>query len=76
MHLLMFRMSNVNYRSLEWNFSQIENLQKRVLRFLLNDYGSTYENLLEMFGCSNKNLRKQKVICIEILKTLNKLNPG
>ena len=69
-------MSNVDYRSLEWNFCQIENLQKSALSFLLKDYGSTYENLLEMFGCSNKNLRKQKALCIEILKTLNKLNPG
>ena len=42
-------MSNFNYSSLVWNFSsaqslnKIENLQKRALRFLLNDYDSLYE---------------------------------
>ena len=43
-----FVMSNFNYCSLVWNFStaqslnKIENLQKRALHFLLNDYDSTY----------------------------------
>ena len=46
-----FVMSNFNYCSLVWNFSsaqslnKIENLQKRALRFLLNDYDCTYEDL-------------------------------
>ena len=44
-------MSNFNYCSLVWNFSsaqslnKIENLQKRALYFLLNDYGSIYEDI-------------------------------
>ena len=77
-----FLMSNFNYCSLVWNFSntqslnKIENLQKRVLRFLLNDYDSTYEDLLEKPGYPNMNLRRQRTLCIEIYKTLNKLNPG
>ena len=73
-------MSNFNYCSLVWNFpsaqSLIENLQKRALRFLLNDYDSTYEDLLEKSGYPNMNLRRQRKLCIEIYKTLNKLNPG
>ena len=42
-------MSNFSYCSLVWKFSSaqslnyIKNLQKRVLRFSLNDYDSTYE---------------------------------
>ena len=59
-HLLTFQkrsackylvMSNFNYCSLIWDFSsaqslnKIDNLQKRALSFLLNDYGSTYEDL-------------------------------
>ena len=74
-------MSNFNYCSLVWNFSsaqslnKIENLQKRALRFLLNDYSSTYENLLEKSGYPNMNLGRYRTLCIEIYKTLNKLNP-
>ena len=77
-----FVMSNFNYCSLVWNFSsaqslnKIENLQKRALRFLFNDYDSTYEDLLEKSGYPNMNLRRQRTLCIEIYKTLNKLNPG
>ena len=74
--------SNFNYCSLGWNFSsaqslnKIENLQKRAVRFLLNDCGSTYEDLLEKSGYPNMNLKRQRTLCIEIYKTLNKLNPG
>ena len=75
-------MSNFNYCSLLWNFSsaqsldKIENLQKRALCFLLNDYDSSYEDLLEKSGYPNMNLGKQRTLGIEIYKTLNKLNPG
>ena len=61
-------MSNFNYCSLVWNFSsaqslnKIENLQKRALHFLLNDYDSTYEYLLQKSGYPNMNLRRQKNI--------------
>ena len=40
---------------------QNRNLQKRVLRFLLNAYDSTYEGLLEKPGYPNMNLRKQSM---------------
>ena len=76
-------MSNFNYCPLVWNFSsaqllnKIENLKKRVLRLsLLNDYDSTYEDLLEKSGYPNMNLRRQRTLCIEIHKNFCKLNPG
>ena len=78
-----FVMSNFNYCSLAWNFSSTqllkkerENLQTRALRFLLNDYESTYEDLLEKSGYPNMNLRRQRTLCIEFDKTLNELNRG
>ena len=77
-----FVMSSFNYCSLVWNFSsaqslnKIENLQKRALRNLLNDYYNTYEDLLEKSGYPNMNLRRKRTLCIEIYKTLNKLNPS
>ena len=77
-----FVMSNFNYCYLIWNFSsaqslnKIEKLFKRALRFLLNDYESTYEDLLEKSGYPNMNSTGHRTLCIEIYKTLNKLNPG
>ena len=75
-------MSNFNYCYLVWNFSsaqslnKIANLKKRALRFLLNDYDSIYENLLKKSDDANINLRRQRTLCKEIHKTLNKLNSG
>ena len=45
--------ANFNYCQLVWHFSstksinKIENIQKKALRFLLNDYSSDYEILLK-----------------------------
>ena len=61
-------MSNFSYCSLSWNFfsaqslNKIENLQERALRFLLNEYGSTYEDLLEKSSYLNMNLRRQNTV--------------
>ena len=77
-----FVISNFNDCSLLWNFpnaqllNKIESLKKRAFSFLLNDCGSTYEDLLEKSGCPNKNLRRQRTLYIEIYKTLNKLKLG
>ena len=46
------------------------------LHFLLNDYDSTPEDLLQKSGYPNMNLRRQRTPCIEIYETLNKLSPG
>ena len=40
----------------------------------MNDYDSTFENLLEKSGYPNTNLRRQRTLCVETYKTLNKLN--
>ena len=54
-------MSNFNCCFVVWNFSsaqslnRLKNIQKNAWHFLLNDYGSTYEDLLEKSGCF-KNL--------------------
>ena len=58
------------------SLNKIENLQERALRFFLNNYDSTYEDLLEKSGYPNMNLRRQRTLCKEIYKTLNKLNPN
>ena len=55
-------LSNFNYCPLVWMFSsakslnRIENLQKGALRLLLDDYVSTYEQLLNKAGRRSMNI--------------------
>ena len=77
-----FIYSNFNYCPLVWMLShkksldKIESLHKRALRFLLNDYVSSYEQLLEKSGKCHMNIRRLRFLCIEMYKTLNNLNPS
>ena len=58
-----FIYSNFNYCLFVWMLShkksldKIESLHKRTMRFLLNDYVSSYEQLLQKSGKYNKNIR-------------------
>ena len=58
------------------SLDKIESLHKRALRFLLNDYVSSYEQLLEKSGKCHMNIRRLRFLCIEMYKTLNNLNPS
>ena len=58
------------------SLDKIESLHKRALRFLLNDYVSSYEQLLEKSGKCNMKMRRLRCLCVEIYKTLNDLNPN
>ena len=53
------------------SLDKIESLHKRALRFLLNDYVSSYEQLLEKSDKCNMNARRSSFLCIEIYKPLN-----
>ena len=57
------------------SLNKIENLQKRAFRFVLDDYTSSYELLLEKSGKPNMNLARERLLCIKVYKTLNSLNP-
>ena len=73
-------MSNFNYCPLVWMFSnatslkKIENLQKRALRFLYNNYQLTYEELLDKANSSTMNVKRLRFLCVEIYKTISNLN--
>ena len=54
---------------------KIEAIQERALRYILKDYGSSYENLLKKSGNPSMNLRRTRSLCIEIYKTINNLHP-
>ena len=74
-------MANFNYCPLVWMLSnasslkKIENLQKRALRFLCNDYEISYEELLSKSSTSSMNVKRLRALCVELYKTINKLNP-
>ena len=42
---------------------------------MLNNYESSYEDLLKKSGNPSLNLRRAKSLCKEIYKTINNLNP-
>ena len=76
-----YSMVNFNYCSLVWMFlsasllKKIENLQKRALRFLYNNYEISYEELLLKSDRGTMNVNRLRLPCIEIYKTINNLNP-
>ena len=41
----------------------------------LDDYTSSYELLLEKSGTPTMNLARERLLCSEVYKTLNSLNP-
>ena len=76
-----FILSNFDYCPLIWfipsakSLKKVENLQKRPLRFLQNDYHSSYETLLHKSGKTTVNVRNLRNLCKEIFESLNNLNP-
>ena len=74
-------MENLNYCPLVWMFSsasslkKIENLQKKALRFLYNDYEISYKELLLKSDRATMNLNRLRMLCTEIYKTINNLHP-
>ena len=65
-----------------WIFSsaqsvnKIENLQKRALRFLYNNFEASCEDLLSKGGKSTMNVMRLRTLCVKIYKTRNDLNPS
>ena len=72
--------SNFNYCPLVWMFSnatslkKIENLRKRALRFLYNDYQLSDEELLDKANSSIMNVNRLRFLCLKIYNTINKQN--
>ena len=64
-----------NYFPSSKSLQKIENIQKRALRFLLDDNDSTYEELLVKSNNNFMSVKRLKVLCTEIYKTLKNLNP-
>ena len=58
------------------SLTKIENLHKRALRFMLDDYSSSYKRILEKSGKFSMDVKRKHKLCIEIYKTLSNLNPS
>ena len=56
--------------------NKIENLQKRALCFLYDDFDASYEDLLSKGGKPKMNVRRLRTLCVESYKKLNDLNPS
>ena len=76
-----FMFSNFNYCPLVWYFlaakqlQKIEKVQARTLRFMHNDYESSYDVLLIKSEAVTMEVKRMQSLCIEIYKTLNNANP-
>ena len=75
-----FVLSNFYYCTLVWmlasskSLTKIENLNKRALRFIINDSSSSYRRILEKRGKFSMDVKRKHKLCIEIYKTLTNLN--
>ena len=77
-----FILSNFNFCPLSWHFcseantNKIEKIQERALRFIYNDYNSTYDNLLIVSKLPTLKVRRLRTMAIEIYKILHQESPS
>ena len=57
------------------SLNKVEFLQKRALRFLHEDYVSSFEELLQIAGKKTMKVNRLGSPCIEIYKSINNINP-
>ena len=73
--------SNFNYCSLIWMFSSVKSLckveffQNWSLRFLYEDYVSSYEEWLQKARKETMKINRLRSLCIEIYKSINNIDP-
>ena len=77
-----FVYSNFNYCPIVWHFSsakslhKVERIQERALRFQYDDHNSSYQELIQRSGRCFMHVSRLRSFCIEIYKTMKKLNPS
>ena len=76
-----FIASNFNYCPLIWHFcsqsntNKLENIQKRALRFIYNNYTSSHADLLRIAGTDYLHTDRTKYMACEVYKIVNKMSP-
>ena len=63
------------YFSSSKSLQKIEKIQERPLRFLYNEHTSSYDDLLLKSNKCTMLVARQRILCIEIFKTVKQLNP-
>jgi hypothetical protein len=77
-----FVLSHFNYCSLVWNFcgavhtARMERIQYRALKFVYNDFDSSYDKLLTRAKLPTLELSRKRAILVEVYKAVNKLSPS
>ena len=77
-----FIMSNFNYCPVIWMFtsktslSKLENIQKRALRFVLDDYQTGYPDLLQNANVPGIKIMVLRYLAIEVFKCVNEISPA
>ena len=54
----------------------MEKIQERALRFIYDDYNSSYEHMLEKSKLPSLKIRRLKTIAVETFKIINKNSPS
>ena len=76
-----FIISNFNYCPVVWMFTsksslnKLENIQKRALRFVCNDFVSNYSELLGKCGSQRVKLMTLRCMSIEVYRCVKNMNP-
>ena len=76
-----FILSNLSYCPLTWHFCteqntrKIEKIQERALRFIFDDYTTSYDNLLIESAIPSLKIRRLRTMALETYKILNKSSP-
>ena len=75
-----FVYSNFNCCPLVWNFTKainkIKSVQKRAVRFLFDDYESSYDTPLMKAKKPTMTVQRHRYLCSEMYRTVNGLNPS
>ena len=76
-----FVLSNFNFCPLAWHFcsktntQKLEKIQERALRFIYEDYESSYDQLLIIAKVPSLHVRRMRTMAVETFKILYKLAP-
>ena len=76
-----FVYSNFNYCPLVWHFcsaksvKKIEKIQEQALRILYNNFSSDFESILNKSGKLTIEVKRLRILALEVSKTLNNMNP-
>ena len=77
-----FILSNFNFCPLAWHFCskastrKLEKIQERALRFIYNNYDSSYEHLLDIAKVPTLEIKRMRIMATETFKILYKLSPS